>query len=155
MKIYIMGHAKNISRAEIKYLFNFYGNILLGKRLAKNISIELGIFNRGDHRGADVIPIDSDIRNRNHREFSITMTKDMSYNTCVRAIAHEMAHIRQFARGEFTCVDGNIMWWKGMKYELTDKTYPHTPWEKDADRSERWLLYFYKKHKDGPDCEWA
>lgn len=144
MKIKFLGKPKCIDIEETRYALKFYGNILLGPRLSNNIILHVEF--RDLNLGGQITPIDYDERSNNHREFLMGIHKKMTHYDTLRCMAHEMAHVRQFAKGEFTCVHTNIMRWKGMKYKLTQKTYPLVPWEKDARASEGWLLWFYAQH---------
>jgi len=57
-------------------------------------------------------------------------------DTVIRTLAHEMVHIKQFARGELRMLYTNYCAkWKGEKY-TDDTIYETCPWEVEANRIE-------------------
>jgi hypothetical protein len=145
MKIKITGKLKNMSRTEFEDMMQYYGRLLLGKRLTKKIFVEVRFTKLSKRVG---YAHSTDYRSRRHRDFEIVLRDDLSYDEIVSIAAHEMAHVRQLALGDLTCLYENIWDWQGMKFKLTKKTYPFTPWEKDARWSEAWLRYFYNQYKE-------
>lgn len=62
----------------------------------------------------------------------------------VQTIAHEMVHVKQFARGQLrNCVvkDQLVNVWRGRVYAAEDLAYHRRPWELEAFRQERELAY--------------
>ena len=57
------------------------------------------------------------------------------YGNWVSTLAHEMVHVKQFARGELDC---SLQYWKGRNHSNTD--YWDQPWEKDARRLQHKLV---------------
>lgn len=51
------------------------------------------------------------------------------YGNWLSTLAHEMVHVKQFARGE---LDENLTYWKGRNHGNTD--YWDQPWEREARR---------------------
>lgn len=57
-------------------------------------------------------------------------------DTVIRTLAHEMVHIKQFARGELRMLyTGYCAKWKGEKY-ASDAEYETCPWEVEANNIE-------------------
>jgi hypothetical protein len=144
MIIDIVGYSPEVSRKETRYLLEFYGKILLGVRLAKNVYIEFRYKRFTDGSFGESYAIDD--RYGLPREFAINVDPDYDREIQMRSIAHEMEHVRQYARGELKHTWWNHFNWMGMPYRLTLENYPFTPWEKQASRSEGYLLRFYDKH---------
>lgn len=142
MKISVRGSGP-ISRPELKYVFNFFGQILLGKRLAENISINF--YWKPCEYDADSIPIDLE-KGRDFRKFELTMGDEVGYFEGLVYAAHEMEHVRQYARNELIPRDAPFFQWQGLGYKLTKKNYELTPWEVQARRTEVYLIRFYEKH---------
>ena len=65
----------------------------------------------------------------NNRTFTITIEKSLSLHEVISTIAHEMVHVKQYARNELTHVDGKHMW-KSRLYKKFN--YWTCPWEKEA-----------------------
>ena len=55
-------------------------------------------------------------------------------------LAHELVHVKQFARGELT---ENLQYWKGKDHSETE--YWDQPWEKEARRLQIQLMTKYMK----------
>lgn len=144
MKISVRGQNNVLSKGEIRYITSFFGNILLGKRLADNI--ELTLYNENyqwDEMGF-CNPIDFD--ERSPREFEILLNRNMDRNEQILTIAHEMVHVKQFARNEWRVYDNNEYRWRGRKVRYPRMNHFNLPWEKEAIASEKWLMHFYKLH---------
>jgi hypothetical protein len=146
MKITMSGRAYNLTNKETKYILSFFGNILLGKRLASNIEINFQYRMLNGNDSGTTIPADYYERNSHHRYFYMDVDPYHGRDELIRIIGHEMEHVRQFARGELVNPHRNYFNWLGTHYVLTDDTYPYLPWEKQAQLSEPWLLHFYDQH---------
>lgn len=141
MKLSIRGKNDKMTKKEIRYMLNFFANILLGKRLSKNIFIQVDYTSLGPALWGLSSPIDDE---RYSRDFSILIDPKLSKVKQIATLAHEMVHIMQFARGQFKLLHGDDYRWMGKK--VTIKSYKHMPWEIEAKRSERYLSQFYKEH---------
>lgn len=58
--------------------------------------------------------------------------------TGCRPLAHELVHVKQFARKELT---ENLQYWKGNDHSDTD--YWDQPWEKEARRLQKKMMIEY------------
>jgi hypothetical protein len=77
-------------------------------------------------------PEDSAI-NRRHYDFAIHLDANMKFKTMISILAHEMAHVKQFATGELLYTRNHeVSIWKGVKYSDHDVPYNDRPEEKDA-----------------------
>jgi hypothetical protein len=158
MEIIITGKNKVITKKEIRYALSFFGNILLGKRLAKNIYLELYNCDFDLNDMGFCSPTDWDYRN--HRDFEILLNRALAKEEQLATLAHEMVHIKQYARKELKMCKGDYYKWMGKKMYLPsdkfDKKYKdgRLPWETEACLSEEWLLDFYKKHCERNKLEW-
>ena len=63
------------------------------------------------------------------------------YANWLSTLAHEMVHVRQFARGE---LNSSLSRWKSNKY-CDNIEYWDQPWEKEARRLQNQLVYEYEK----------
>ena len=92
---------------------------------------------------------------KNPREFTINLDS-RKVDRMIQTLAHEMAHVKQWARGEMYDVyhddDGSPMKtrWKSKNISLSKVPYHDWPWEKEADRFEKalyseWLAYQKQK----------
>lgn len=72
------------------------------------------------------------------RDFVIELNATKKNNILLRILAHELTHVRQYARREMVeYIDGTIIW-KGRKCHRTK--YYDLPWEKEAFHLEHKLL---------------
>ena len=72
------------------------------------------------------------------RDFVIELNATKKNSTLLRALAHELTHVKQYARREMVeHKDGSITW-KGRKCHRTK--YYDLPWEKDAFKTESILI---------------
>lgn len=142
MQLSIKGRPGSMTLKEVRYVMNYWANILFGKRLANNIYIEVRFMSLGGDYGS-VVPVDLE---KNGREFELLIEKDLTKEECLQVLAHEMEHIRQFARGELVNEHDTLYRWQGAYYRETKKNYERMPWERQAQRSEPWLMRFYEEH---------
>lgn len=143
MKVSVIGKNDKISKKELRYIISFYAKILLGPRLSKNLYVQLKHEPMPDHVCGFCTPIDEDYRKP--REFEIEINSNMSRSLMIRTIAHEMVHVYQFARNKLRFLDSHDKYkWNGKVRVY--KKYENFPWEKEAERSENYLIEFYKEH---------
>lgn len=149
MEITIHGRNSIISKKEMAYVTEFFARKLMGKRLSKNLEIE--IYNRTFKTKREMgycFPHDD----RPHRHFAIELNKMLSYPNQIETLAHEMVHVKQFARGEWKEIGNGHHKWLGKSMYVSDEEYDKKyrslklPWEKEAVLSESWLGYFYREH---------
>lgn len=143
MKIRTKGIPDNVTKSLCKESVNFYANELLGSRLAKNIKIKL-VFEK--------LPTiinafcQWDDNNHNCRSFIIILNKKMNKKTTLIALAHEMIHVKQYARGELKdYLRNNNVKWRGKVFCLDKVEYWSSPWEKEAYRKDEVLYEKFKQ----------
>lgn len=148
-KIIIHGTPKKISRQQIRESAVFFSDHLL-KRLSKNVEVVIklrsGLYKRSRCWGFATYTDDD---KRNHREFEIELECNMGPVWMLRTLAHELVHVKQYARNEL--VDparGNYKKWNGKVHSDILIKYKELPWEQEALRLEREL---YKMWKERPE----
>ena len=62
------------------------------------------------------------------------------YSNWLATLAHEMVHVKQFARGELDC---SLQYWKGSNH--TDTEYWDQPWEKEARKLQHKMVIAFEK----------
>jgi len=62
------------------------------------------------------------------------------YGNWLSTLAHEMVHVKQFARGELS---SSLQHWKGRDH--TDTEYWDQPWEKEARRLQNKMVLQFEK----------
>jgi len=71
-----------------------------------------------------------------HREYLITVDRQLKPNTFVRYLCHEMVHVMQYATGSLQESQGagDTVIWKGRQCAESSYSYAEQPWERQAFR---------------------
>jgi hypothetical protein len=143
MQIETIGRPDHVSLPVIKKAANFYGEYLLqSTRVFNNIhlTIEFEKFDRGsDEYGC----CDYVEENCSPKFFHITLEKRLNKKELLLALAHEMVHVKQYAKGEMKDMrrPAHIVKWLGEKYEINEIDYWEQPWEIEAYGREKGLYF--------------
>jgi len=144
MKISILGKNDELSKKDIKHLLNFVCDILLGKRLCKNIKITVKNVKLKKNEWGYCGP--TDYYNNNYRDFEILLNNSTSKRNQIFTLLHEAVHIKQYARREFLCHDPKNFRWLGKKVKIKLSDYENLPWEIEAKNAEEVLYQLYMDH---------
>lgn len=139
MFIEIKGRSVKTPRFLVKKAAKFYGEYLMGRKLAENvnITIKFGVLeDKNDYAFCDWID-----DNHRSRVFMITIDSGLSRKETLMALAHEMVHVKQYAKGELKDIFRPVRMtkWHGEKYLLDNMDYWEQPWEIEAYGRERGL----------------
>lgn len=142
MNIDIKGKAKHMCKAEIKFATAFFAQYIMGTRLAKNLDIEIRFEDQGKLAEGYCAPIDAE---RRPRMFEIGIKPKMRRHKMLQCLAHEMVHVKQYARGELSAELVTAKW-QGKTYKLSNsfEDYLNWPWEIEAYGRDRSLYLFYQ-----------
>jgi hypothetical protein len=142
MNIDIKGKTKAMCKAEIKFATAFFAQYIMGTRLAKNLDIEIRFEDQGKLAEGYCAPIDAE---RRPRIFEIGIKPKMRRHKMLQCLAHEMVHVKQYARGELSA-ELITAKWQGKTYKLTNsfEDYLNWPWEVEAYGRDRALYLFYQ-----------
>jgi hypothetical protein len=133
----------------IKEAVIFYGEYLMGKRLANNIDVEIKITRGLANRDGVHAWCTWDDDNVRPRAFEI----ELDHSACLKdknlceLIAHEMVHVKQYARGDIKTYRFGRQTWKG-KTVLESIPYRKKPWEVEAFSLEKSLAKKFQEHKN-------
>ena len=115
----------------------YYGEVLLGKRMAKNIYLDIKLTKdlkkkEGAYGYCRII----DHSLSRPREFMIELDASMKFkfDQILTWLAHEMVHLKQFVRGELCDYETGRVQWKSRSYGKVH--YDDQPWEKEGYRLE-------------------
>ena len=143
MKIRTKGTPVNVTRSLCKEAIYYYGEELLGKRLSKNIKISL-IFEKMPNPIYALCHWQDD--NHKCREFIIIVHKNLNKKQTLIALAHEMVHVKQYARGELKdYLRSEQVKWQNKVYNLNKVKYWTCPWEKEAYKKDHILYEAFKQ----------
>jgi hypothetical protein len=141
MNIEIKGKTKAMCKAEIKFATAFFAQYIMGTRLAKNLDIEIQFEDQGKAEGY-CSPVDAE---RRPRSFEIGINPKLRRFKMLQCLAHEMVHVKQYARGELSAELVTAKW-QGKIYKLSNsfEDYLNWPWEVEAYGRDRALYLFYQ-----------
>lgn len=143
MRVYISGKNAKVSHKEMRYAAQWYAHMLLGPRLSRSVVVFIKNIREGSDSGSATFLDD----NHNPREFEIYINPHMGKRAQLMTLAHEMVHVKQYAKGELkTLFNKKENRWKG-RY-ITDDQYHYfdQPWEIEAFGREFGLYTRYKTH---------
>jgi len=125
----------------------FFGEKLLSARMLSSIDLTV-VFVRGlevDHRLTGDCCWEDD--NHRPREFMIRLDASMGKRKSLITLAHEMVHVKQYAKGEMVdLVRSPRTKWMGEFIDMANTDYWDLPWEIEAHGREIGLYERFKKH---------
>jgi hypothetical protein len=130
----------------VKQGAEFYGEVLLGKRMVKNIYLDIKLTkNLKKKEGAYGYCHIVDDSLARPREFMIELDASMRYkfDQILTWLAHEMVHLKQFVRGELCDYESGRVQWKSRTFGRVH--YDDQPWEKEAYRLEDELYEMFEE----------
>ena len=114
-----------------------YGEILLGKRMANNIHLDIKLTKdlKKKEQAYGLCHITDDSLSK-PREFMIELDASIKFgfDDILTWLAHEMVHLKQFVRGELCDYETGRVQWKKRMYGNVH--YEDQPWEREAYRLE-------------------
>jgi len=112
----------------VKRATEFYSQHLLpSERLRKNISLTIKFNNKLDFWA--LASIEEYNASKKAREFLIEIHPWIGASEILKTLAHEMVHIKQFAKGE---TNETLSKWKGLSVDSDSIDYYEHPWELEA-----------------------
>lgn len=119
------------------------------KRLSKNVTVVIKLKNnlyKKTRCFGLATWTDDDAKRNKHREFEIELEANMGPVFMIRTIAHELVHVKQYARGELVdpCY-GNYQMWQGQMFNEHFFSWKELPWEKEAIHLEKELYNMWKQ----------
>lgn len=129
MKLSIVGCPdKERFRPYVKRAILFYAQELLSSKMLENINLKVKFDkNIGEVYGYASIEAKTD--NGKARDFLIEMNPFIGGRDILKALAHEMVHIKQYAYHE---TDDTLTRWKGIPVDGNFSDYWRQPWEIEA-----------------------
>ncbi len=149
MLIETVGKPNHISIKTAKAACRFYGEYLLGPKLYPKVFISLNFvkFERGSNDYGYCDWIDQSDRKR---DFMITIDSRLNKKETLLALAHEMVHVKQYAKGEMRDIfrPTRMVNWQGERYAHEEMDYWEQPWEIEAYGREKGLYVKFMSHCD-------
>ena len=145
MYLNITGTASKATKQQITNAVYFYAEYLMSERLLRNLEIEIVleknlIRNEGDQAYC-VNLSDSGAA----RDFEITVDAGMGKRAMLIALAHELVHVKQYAKGELKYLSSKKLHrYQGKMYN-PDYLYWEKPWEIEAFGRELGLYSMFRQ----------
>ena len=91
------------------------------------------------------------------REFTVRVNSSQSLQDILSTVAHEMVHVKQYARGELKDFSRTIKLckWQGKTVDVDSIDYYDHPWEIEAHGRERGLFIRWFEQSQWKKCNWA
>jgi len=149
-------HIKGGTRKQKQYIRNislFCINKLMPRMKNLEINITLKDFGKDDSCGYCLATDDADPYRP--REFDIEINKNLKLRRLLETIAHELVHVKQFARSELyeSTVQGKHRW-QG-KWINKDLDYYDQPWEIEAHGREAGLFIRWAEKEGHANKKWT
>ena len=121
--------SKILSKSELVSAKDYFAEILLSSRMLKFVNIEVKIVSGNAPSGLCII---DEYNNQNKpRSFTIEINKNQSKMEILNAVAHEMVHVKQYAKGELKFHERrNLVTFQREQYQ--DDDYWESLWEIEA-----------------------
>lgn len=131
MKIVITGKNSKIKHSEMRKAIKFMASLLMPKRLLNNIDLDIEYSVIPNCKGSTEY-LDT---NDKPRMFRVTINPNMSKRNQLTTLAHELVHVKQFAKGElkeYLKKHPSAMRWGNEIIQYDDESYWDMPWEIEA-----------------------
>lgn len=146
---------KNLTK-NLKLASNFFANLLLSKRIVAKLDIQIFVQDKLEAGGFCFCEDDG----KNPRSFTIEIARNKREIQMIKILAHEIVHVKQYARNEMKETSYKkkaVTYWLGELHY--DTMYWDRPWEIEAYGLENSLLvkflseyqlfkYFKEREKD-------
>lgn len=142
MKIEISGRSKVLCKAEVKFAAAFFAQYLMGTRLAKNLFLDISFDNLTGIADGYCHPYEAGSK---PRMFEIAVDTKLTRRKQLTILAHEMVHVKQYAKSELRSDTPTSAKFAGKTYRITSslEDYLNYPWEIEAFGRERGLYLLY------------
>lgn len=140
MQILIEGNSKSLTMEETEFAAKYFASKLMSPQLIRHLSIIIRFANMRNHKGLTDV-LDCPYK---PREFLVTIRPRMSRLNQLRTLAHEIVHVKQFAKKELgVVVHGSLVKWQNEYVDDAKVSYWEQPWEIEAFGREGGLVVMY------------
>lgn len=155
--IVILKGGSNRQKELAESMVTFAAYKLMSKKLADKITVTLHI--RKDlvkKEGAEGLCIWEDTNHR-PKEFTITIDRGLKQRIFLETIAHEMVHVKQWAKGEMFdfVTEVGVCRYHGKKIDSSKLDYYDYPWEIEALGREQGLFMNWLVENHCANADWV
>jgi hypothetical protein len=153
MIVYSNCKSKKFKNKDVLDAITFFDRKLLSEKLSRNITVKVKTKPRSKMGGADgECSWETNDAGR-VRNFTIRLADHLSFKKMIQTLAHEMVHVKQYAKGELKYLDKlKASRYNGELYHLDDHSYWDLPWEIEAYGREAGLYFRYMMYLDEKNC---
>lgn len=142
MRLKIRGRPTSLSRKEMKMLVSRFTSKLMSKQLVSTLDITINLKTMSEYDGLSLPRYVY-----RSKKFTIWIDPTMDRDAQIKVLAHELTHIKQWARGEFYELSDGISYsWKGKRIRPKAEDYWLLPWEVEANGYQESLYEDYNQH---------
>ena len=132
MILHVKG-SNNKTRKLVKTAAWWYAEKLMGKRLLRSLEITINLkknlLDKDGHEGTAIWE-DDNIR---PKEFTISLDSTCTIRNILITLAHEMVHVKQWAKGEmYEYAEQDMVRFNKTKFNMANIDYWDYPWEIEA-----------------------
>jgi hypothetical protein len=147
MHLKTTGRPSKIPLPLCKKAVKFFANRLLGKRLYDSITVHL-LFDKNLSKTNEYAYCDWEDKSYKGKQFTITIDPSLHKKNMLLTLAHEMVHVKQYAKGELKdYVRLNKVRFKDEIIESNKVDYWELPWEIEALGREIGLYYKFLENE--------
>lgn len=146
MKVSVRGQNDRLSKAEIRDYMDFLADMLMSPRMSKSLTIIVKCLPLKKVKGFCMSTDDQ--YGQRPKEFLIELDTKQSKASQLKTLAHEMVHVKQYAKGELADLDRQRKVKFNKKKYSTDTFYWLQPWEIEAYGYEYGLYRMYRGIKN-------
>ena len=143
MKLRIYGQNKKVAREELRLAVEIMLPRLLSDQMLRHITIYI---RQQYSLRLGKVPVYAFVRIRGEkyppRDFTIWLDTKQGKRSQLRSIAHELTHVKQYAKGEARTLKNGMVRWKDTHCKHSYSFF--TPWEVDATGYEDAIYYSYR-----------
>lgn len=147
--INVIGKPKHTTKLKVAAAAEWLAYRLMGKRLAGVVTVDVVMVQGHLKDTGDMGTTFWEDKPSYSREFSLHLDRDMSAKSIMTTLAHEMVHVKQYAKGELKCLlrCSSLHRWKGVLVDDRTIDYDKHPWEVEAYALEGKLIEEYMRHE--------
>lgn len=138
MNIKVLGCKDNALKRQLYKATRFFGSMIMSPQMLPYIDIEIVMRTTISDLGSCEVTYYNDWYKA--RQFEIQLRRHRSLKTTLITLAHEMIHVKQFAKGELNVMQTK---WHGNPIDSNVILYEDLPWEEEARLLEKFLYDTY------------
>lgn len=147
MQLKVIGENPYITSEETRYAADWMSALIMSPQLRKNLRVVISFKKEKGVIGSTEVRDTEDDNTRLPRKFLIRVSPIERRTSALKIIAHELVHVKQFARGEMKdTVHTNYVKWNKQLIDQDAIEYWDLPWEIEAFGREYGMFRRYNDH---------